>query len=589
VAPLFYKSIIKEALMKKVSLPGYALLILSLLFFSTVALSADNPVAYYSFNNSVNPGQDSSGNAHNGTVNGATWINDGILGGAMSFTGSNYIQIPNHDSLNFGKNDFTLSAWINVGNNLQYNEIINKFNKNTDGDRGYILTLYQGKLAFYCASNTVTPGTGGIIGSKSLNDSKWHHVAGVRNANQMIIYIDGQYEASFDGAQDLVFSSNHPLYIGQERNGYNNNFPYSGLIDEVSIYNRALSAPEITALYSIKPAVSNGMWVNPHVLWFDYQQLEDNLSLLSDLQINKLYVNVGELKSDGSYKSVCGNGDTNTACFTNFLTKAKQKNFIVYAYLNGSTTKSQETPEKEPLLLADGYEPNYLTISKILITVHTILSISGFDGIHLDIEPIMSKNVSHYSLEYAIYYPHARFENFQQLLSDLHDSYKDIKTISIASPGWRKTGTGDLWGWEHGDYETVFKYVDHVAVMSYSHVSPYQDYGTYIREAVSDIIGVADALDPDTGAPKQVKKVSLGLSVERDKKDRKLISNFPIGLANIYSPSSKYDGISIFDFINSTQCVLDYWLMYVYQVGPLPKFNCKMNVVTPGLLLLLGN
>ena len=76
----------------------------------------------------------------------------------------------------------------------------------------------------------------------------WHHFVGITTSSQLIIYIDGIFSASATYA-----CPNPPVqnswYLGADNNGGLNNF-WNGSLDDVRVYNRALSASEILALYN---------------------------------------------------------------------------------------------------------------------------------------------------------------------------------------------------------------------------------------------------------------------------------------------------------------------------------------------------
>ncbi len=219
-------------------------------YIDSIHISVTDLVAYYPFNGNA---EDESGNGNVGTVHGATLTTDRFENPdkAYYFDGDDYIEVPDDGSLNFGTNNFTLSAWIKTDYDGLHNVILNKFWGDVDGQRGYSFWIRDNKLAFVLArvDPDYIPGTGGVVGDTELNDNNWHHVVGVRDGNYMKIYTDGQFVNSFDGAADFNFSSTGSLQIGQETvPGYES--PYYGKIDEVRIYNRALSDTEIQALYN---------------------------------------------------------------------------------------------------------------------------------------------------------------------------------------------------------------------------------------------------------------------------------------------------------------------------------------------------
>lgn len=207
---------------------------------------ANGMVAYYPFCGNAN---DSSGNGNHGVVNGATLTNDryGNANSAYSFNGSsNYIQVPNSTSLQ-NINSITISAWIDI--NAWYQS----------GGNGYFPILHKsdqqgqyGKYALTIKNN------GGIshLGSQengfsfstwSLNS--WQHVVLIISNNTNKIYIDGNLVSDApSGAFPNSFSDTLPLLIGIDKPGL---IEYAnGKIDDIGIWNRALSQQEITNLYN---------------------------------------------------------------------------------------------------------------------------------------------------------------------------------------------------------------------------------------------------------------------------------------------------------------------------------------------------
>jgi len=192
---------------------------------------------------SGNTAVDSSGNGHNGTLLGDTsWV-DGIVGGALAFDGDgDYVDIgkdPNFDITN----QITVSAWIKVGAfDREWQTIVAK------GDRAWRLQRNWGEstLEFAC-SGLVVPGTdwGQIYGSTDVNDGHWHHVAGVYDQEKLYLYIDGNLDASAE-APGTIRVNDEPVYIGE--NSQTPNRFWNGLIDDVRIYNYALSTEEISAI-----------------------------------------------------------------------------------------------------------------------------------------------------------------------------------------------------------------------------------------------------------------------------------------------------------------------------------------------------
>ena len=180
---------------------------------------------------------DSSGNGNNGAVSGATWVS-GRFSNALSFNGlSNYVSVPDSDILDFGTTtNFTITCWLKTAQSDVYQHFLVK----DYGSPGY--------WQFFIGSNNVlrfTSSDGGsaLSGTVNVADGNWHFVSvvAVRNG-QAQLYVDGVADGA---AQNMVggnVSSNTPVRLGSTNLG---TIWFKGTIDEVSIYNRALSLVDI--------------------------------------------------------------------------------------------------------------------------------------------------------------------------------------------------------------------------------------------------------------------------------------------------------------------------------------------------------
>jgi hypothetical protein len=225
-------------------------------FDLTVAPSVDaNTVALWHFDESVgNIAYDSSGNNNHGTIYGANWAGptwvDGRFEKALSFDGvDDYVWMQDNPSLDFGASDsFTLEAWIKTtDSDSGYNNIIRKDNYMMGEPRAlWLIAVYNpgGKLRGF-----IYDGSGKwlfIESSTSVNDGVWHHVAFVRDAvnDKLRLYIDGSEDPVTpvtDTTIDTLENSGWGA-IGAYANPKSQGEFFNGIIDEVRIYNEALSA-----------------------------------------------------------------------------------------------------------------------------------------------------------------------------------------------------------------------------------------------------------------------------------------------------------------------------------------------------------
>ncbi|OHB80591.1 MAG: hypothetical protein A2Z25_01075 [Planctomycetes bacterium RBG_16_55_9] len=191
---------------------------------------------------------DSSGNGNNGKIlNGQPrWVSDGKIGGALLFDGKgDFAQVANESNFDCIA-EVTVAAWIKVNSfDKEWQAIVTK------GDSAWRLQRNQDQdnLEFACSGLKVPSGSpyGGLSGQKSVNDGKWHHVAGVYDGEEMVLYVDGQVDVS-QPSSGPIGANNQPVYIGE--NSERTERFWNGLIDDVRVYNYALGQAEIEALYS---------------------------------------------------------------------------------------------------------------------------------------------------------------------------------------------------------------------------------------------------------------------------------------------------------------------------------------------------
>lgn len=195
---------------------------------------------------SGNTVHDSSGRTHNGTFEGAGWI-DGSLGFAGLFNGTDsVVNFGNHSDFNVGA--MTLETWILVTENTgSYERFFDKatYHFNVSGSRQL---QYR---AFGAEPHTMCP---------SLELNKWYHVAATYNgSNRARIYLNGQVCTERIESHAPYFTS-APLLIGTEQHSTAPHFP--GYIQHVRVSNiERTDFPY--AKVDIPPAVEAGIPINP--------------------------------------------------------------------------------------------------------------------------------------------------------------------------------------------------------------------------------------------------------------------------------------------------------------------------------------
>jgi fibronectin type 3 domain-containing protein/anti-sigma regulatory factor (Ser/Thr protein kinase) len=183
---------------------------------------------------------DASGTGNNGTVSGATWTT-GKAGGALRFDGVNdYVGVGNGASLNFAGR-ITIAAWIKpeATDGLR-NIVVHGYSTSPNGE--VILRINAGKYEIGSWDGTVH-GTVSTIPTGDVNN--WVHLAGLYDGTTWRLYRNGVQVNSRNDATGAV-TVNANWAIGARGTGTGRFF--QGSIDDVYIYNRALSVAEIAQL-----------------------------------------------------------------------------------------------------------------------------------------------------------------------------------------------------------------------------------------------------------------------------------------------------------------------------------------------------
>ena len=196
-------------------------------------------VAGWSFNEGTGTtAGDSSGNGNVLTLlNGALW-SGGRYDGGLSLSGTANASAANSPSLNLS-GSYTLAAWINASTLNGYQTVLIKENTNGGGGCGYWLQTVGDQI-----SSGFNNGSGCIehAATANLQLNTWYHVAAVFDdtANTYQIYLNGMLLSSQTETTAPV-PNNLNLTLGETSFGEN----WNGVLDEVRIYNRALSQTEI--------------------------------------------------------------------------------------------------------------------------------------------------------------------------------------------------------------------------------------------------------------------------------------------------------------------------------------------------------
>ena len=213
-------------------------------------------VAYYPF---LGDATDKSGNGHDGMVIGATLSKDrnGYPNSAFQFNGrANMIELPaNSDISDIVQGDYTLSIWVRINEDTQKRlmDLVSIYS-----NHGHIGLEYHNRDSRFSMDHWIQesgPPDNKIksaVTSSGFGRGEYHHIVGTVDSKEgrVSIFIDGDKKKEHFWNVGPETDQRRGVSWGIGKVHRNNSYaPLSGTVDEVRLYNRALSADEVKELY----------------------------------------------------------------------------------------------------------------------------------------------------------------------------------------------------------------------------------------------------------------------------------------------------------------------------------------------------
>ncbi len=208
---------------------------------------------------------DRSGRGHHGAVHGATWVREGRAGGGFEFDGrGGHLRVAGSPA--FACTNATLAAWIKPASYQTAHDecwpVIDSLSLRPNS--GMQLVLHDNEIGFGYRS----PGYSNLVDSEPVftaaDSGQWHLIAATYehsgSRSRICLFVDGNLVKTAEEATPAMTYDGQILYVGINYdspaagavNGYLREF--NGLMDDIRIYNRALSAEEMRELYEIGSA-----------------------------------------------------------------------------------------------------------------------------------------------------------------------------------------------------------------------------------------------------------------------------------------------------------------------------------------------
>ena len=244
-------------------------------------------VGYWPFNGNAN---DESGNNNNGTNNGATLTSDrfGSNNSCYNFQNNN-ISIPHNPSFVFqATSGFTISMWCNSSD---VSNIFHFMGKRADSSPYFNWQIaYGGSVIGPSFGSGTGPGIyNGAFSSDLLLINNWYHIVGKFDKGVWSIYVNGILKATNNTAI-VNPDSNTPITIGSSGNFQG----YYGKLDDIGIWNRALTQDEITGLYYSENTCQS-LVINTGVLSFNPPTYNNTVTIYPNPAKDHITIDCGNL------------------------------------------------------------------------------------------------------------------------------------------------------------------------------------------------------------------------------------------------------------------------------------------------------
>src|SRR5688572_29822454 len=166
----------------------------------------------------------------------------GVANASLLLNGDDYVEVAASDLLDFAGNQYTLSVWIKPTSSVLKTTIV--FKKSTVAvPTPYTLSLWNGVVRATIYSNTQESFQ--VEGTTAIKKNEWQHIAVTFTGEQLAVYYNGKPEGNVAVDRPLLISTG-AMFIGHNASSQGG---FSGYLDNVRIYDKALTAGQVNSLY----------------------------------------------------------------------------------------------------------------------------------------------------------------------------------------------------------------------------------------------------------------------------------------------------------------------------------------------------
>lgn len=181
--------------------------------------------------------------SNDGTLRNGAEFDTGRVGSAFHFDGINdFVKAPDH-GMPLGADSRSLEFWMKPGFTAR---VPFWYGEHVPFDSFYIIFRDDGEQKYTCIGQALG-GDIEVCGSTNVADDAWHHVAVTYDGTLASLYVDGSLDASIERAYATTSTGN--VYIGAPIQSVESHY-YSGLLDEITVYDTVLTVPQIQSIYN---------------------------------------------------------------------------------------------------------------------------------------------------------------------------------------------------------------------------------------------------------------------------------------------------------------------------------------------------
>ncbi|KRA75938.1 MULTISPECIES: LamG domain-containing protein [unclassified Lysobacter] len=200
-------------------------------------------VAGWNFQTISTVATDVTNHGHNATAVGANTTSWGWANRGASLAGGKYYSVPYSPALSFDTGDFSFGAYVRIAATNSNKTLLD--NRGNGG--GYVFAVSSARRLTLRLTGAPTKIPYSSLAEMALTPDRWHHVAVAvaRSTGTVQFYIDGNEAGTWTLQQDIYSNTDAPLLIGSS---YDGTSLFNGRVDELNLYNRALSIDDIATV-----------------------------------------------------------------------------------------------------------------------------------------------------------------------------------------------------------------------------------------------------------------------------------------------------------------------------------------------------